>query len=86
MTRAAIHARYSTDLQRDASIEDQIRVCQERIEREGWRLVATNTDRAISGADRSRPGYQKLIEDAAKMPSILSLQKHLTAYREIRTV
>jgi DNA invertase Pin-like site-specific DNA recombinase len=66
MTRAAIYARYSTDLQRDASIEDQIRVCKERIKREGWRLVATYTDRAISGADQLRPGYQKLIEDARK--------------------
>jgi len=62
--RAAIYARYSTDLQRDASIEDQVRLCKQRIEREGWQLVSTYTDRAQSGANHLRPGYQKLIEDA----------------------
>jgi len=66
MTRAVIYARYSSDLQRDASIEDQVRVCKERIKREGWRLVATYADRAISGGSHLRPGYQKLIEDARK--------------------
>ena len=62
--RAAIYARYSTDLQRDASIEDQVRACQERIEQEGWALAATYTDHALSGSVRLRPGYQKLLEDA----------------------
>jgi DNA invertase Pin-like site-specific DNA recombinase len=65
-TRAVIYARYSTDLQRDASIDDQIRTCKERIQRERWRLVSTYTDRRISGANHLRPGYQKLLEDARK--------------------
>ena len=30
--RTAVYARFSTDLQRDASIEDQVRSCKERIE------------------------------------------------------
>jgi DNA invertase Pin-like site-specific DNA recombinase len=62
--RAAIYARYSSDLQRDASIADQVRSCEARIGKEGWTLVATYTDHAISGSTRMRPGYQKLIEDA----------------------
>src|SRR6266478_6151584 len=62
--RAAIYARYSTDLQREASIEDQVRVCRQRIKREGWKLGATYSDAASSGASRLRPGYQKLLEDA----------------------
>jgi site-specific DNA recombinase len=35
MTKAAIYARYSSDLQTDASIEDQIRITEERAKREG---------------------------------------------------
>ena len=35
MTRAAIYARYSSDLQSANSIEDQIRLCREWLEREG---------------------------------------------------
>ncbi len=35
MSRVAIYARYSSDSQRDASIEDQIRVCRQRADREG---------------------------------------------------
>jgi len=62
--RAAIYARYSSDLQREASIEDQIRCCKALIEREGWTPGASYTDHAVSGSVRLRPGYQRLIEDA----------------------
>src|SRR6266700_4117570 len=62
--RAVIYARYSSDQQREASIEDQIRVCERRIERGGWTLLHSYHDRALSGASRLRPGYQKLLEDA----------------------
>src|SRR5215831_15445349 len=64
--RAVIYARYSSDLQRAASIEDQVRLCRERIEHEGWSLVYTYSDAAMSGASRLRPGYQKLLEDARR--------------------
>ena len=61
--RAAIYARYSSENQREASIEDQIRLCRERIMREGWALSGTYSDSAISGAQLLRPGYQKLLQD-----------------------
>jgi len=64
--RAVICARYSTDLQRDASIEDQVRLCREHIEREGWEYKHAYTDRAISGASALRPAYQALLEDARR--------------------
>ena len=41
MTRVALYARYSSDNQRDASIEDQLRQCRERAVREGWTIVET---------------------------------------------
>ena len=62
--RAAIYARFSTDLQSAASIDDQVRVCRERIEREGWTYLHAYCDRAMSGTSQLRPGYQKLLEDA----------------------
>ena len=40
MTRVALYARYSSDNQREASIQDQFRVCRDHAEREGWRIVA----------------------------------------------
>ena len=65
LTRAVIYARYSSDLQRDASIEDQIRVCSEKASREGWRVVGTYTDRAASGASlANRPGMNALLKAA----------------------
>ena len=64
--RVSIYARYSSDLQRAASIEDQVLVCTERVVREKWTLAATYTDRGISGASHLRPGYQKLLEGARK--------------------
>ena len=62
--RAAIYARYSSDNQRDASIEDQVRECRKRIDHEGWSLTEVHSDHAISGASILRPGYQKMLEDA----------------------
>src|ERR1051326_2314308 len=63
-TRAAVYARFSSDLQRDASIEDQIRVCTAWLKREGWRLAGSYTDHGVSGATSLRPGYQALLADA----------------------
>ncbi len=62
--RAAIYARFSSEMQRDASIEDQIRVCTAQIDRDGNSVVGTYTDFAISGATTLRPGYQALLSDA----------------------
>ena len=64
--RAVVYARYSTDLQRDASIEDQVRLCRGRIEQEGWAYLHAYTDRAVSGASALRAAYQQLLEDARR--------------------
>lgn len=64
MTRVTLYARYSSDNQRDASIEDQLRQCRERAAREGWTVVDTYSDRAISGASLIRSGIQSLLADA----------------------
>ena len=56
MTTVAIYARYSTDMQREASIEDQIRLCQERADKEGWHVHNCYTDHGTSGANLMRPG------------------------------
>ena len=64
MTAVAIYARYSSDRQRDASIEDQIRLCEERARREGWRIHRHYTDHGISVASLERPGIRALLQDA----------------------
>ncbi len=62
--RAAIYARYSTDLQTDASIEDQHRLCTRLITANGWREAEAYADRGLSGASHLRPAYQRLLADA----------------------
>jgi site-specific DNA recombinase len=47
--RAVIYARFSTDLQSAASIEDQVRIC-ERIKQDEHLLVQAYMDRLICGA------------------------------------
>lgn len=64
--RAVIYARYSTDLQNAASIDDQVRLCRERIERDGHELVQVYSDRAVSGASLIRPGIQSLMQEATR--------------------
>ena len=61
--RAVIYARYSSDLQSKSSIDDQVRLCRERVERDGHELVRVYKDRAMSGATLMRPGIQALMQD-----------------------
>ncbi|WP_090748431.1 recombinase family protein [Paracoccus tibetensis] len=62
--RAVIYARFSSDLQRDASIKDQIRSCADYATRQGMEIVGRYSDRATSGASMMRPGLQTLLRDA----------------------
>ncbi len=62
--KAVIYARYSTEMQREASIEDQVRLCRERAAREGWEVVNVYADHGLSGASLMRPGLQQLMRDA----------------------
>ena len=61
--RAVIYTRFSTDMQRDASIEDQIRTCREYAARQVLQVVEVYSDRAVSGASLMRSGMQKLLRD-----------------------
>jgi site-specific DNA recombinase len=62
--RAAIYARFSTDKQRDASIEDQNRECERVAKASGFEVVARFADKGISGGTHQRPGYQAMAEAA----------------------
>lgn len=63
MTKVAFYARYSSDLQTDKSIEDQLRLCRVRAEAEGWHVANTYFDKALSGANMLRSGVQQLLAD-----------------------
>ena len=65
MTRVAIYARYSSDLQSESSIEDQVELCRRYADQRGWKIVNTFEDRALSGASDVRPGFQAM-KDAAE--------------------
>jgi len=61
--RAVIYARYSSENQRDASIDDQIEVCRRYLASQSWTLVKVYSTRDIRSS-RARPGYQQMIADA----------------------
>jgi len=63
--KAAIYSRFSTDRQTDSSIADQVRVCTEHAERQGWQIAACFEDQGISGAALgNRPGVTRMLEAA----------------------
>jgi site-specific DNA recombinase len=66
VVRAVIYARYSSENQREASIDDQVRICRAKTDAEGWTVVTVYTDHAQSGASHLRPGYQRLLADGRR--------------------
>lgn len=65
-TPAVIYARFSSENQRQESIEGQIRECRIFAERNGFDVIAEYTDSALTGRTDQRPGFQKMVKDAEK--------------------
>ena len=63
---AVIYARYSTDSQREESIEGQIRECTAYAEKNGFTGVKHYIDRAISAKTDNRPQFQQMIKDSER--------------------
>ncbi|MBW0158426.1 recombinase family protein [Sedimentimonas flavescens] len=67
MSRIAIYARYSSDLQSAASIDDQVRLCREFAEQAGHEVTDVFSDSAISGSNlKTRPGMLALMDAARR--------------------
>jgi site-specific DNA recombinase len=64
--KCALYARFSTEKQSEASIEDQFRVSERIAERHMFAVIARFSDAAISGGTAHRPGYQKLLAAARR--------------------
>jgi len=64
MIPAVIYARFSSSAQREASIEQQISICRTFAAREGYNIVQTYSDRALTGRTDRRPQFLQMIRDA----------------------
>ena len=65
MTRAALYARYSSDLQSNRSIVDQFRLLDEKAKARGYAVVGHYSDAAISGGSiTNRPGLIDILQAA----------------------
>jgi len=63
---AALYARFSSDNQREESIDAQIRACREYAKSNGLEVVNVYTDSAKTGTNSNREGFQNMIADSAK--------------------
>ena len=63
---AVIYARYSSDNQREESIEGQIRECTAYAEKNGITVIKHYIDRAFSAKTDNRPEFQQMIKDSEK--------------------
>ena len=64
--RAAVYARFSSDNQRDESIDAQLRAINEYAKRNDIVVVAEYIDRAKSAMTDNRPEFLTMIKDAKK--------------------
>ncbi len=63
---AVIYARYSSDNQREESIEGQLRECTAFAEKNGITILRHYIDRAFSAKTDNRPEFQNMIKDSGK--------------------
>ncbi|MCI8776370.1 MAG: recombinase family protein [Oscillospiraceae bacterium] len=62
---AVIYARYSSDHQREESIEGQLRECREFAMKNNLCVIGEYIDRAYSAKTDNRPDFQKMIKDSS---------------------
>jgi DNA invertase Pin-like site-specific DNA recombinase len=61
---AVVYARYSSSSQQEQSIDGQIRVITEFAQKQGYRIIGTYIDRAMTGRNDDRPDFQRMIADS----------------------
>lgn len=66
MTTAVIYARFSSDKQREESIEGQVRVCTKFAKDNDLEVLRIYTDRALSARTDQRPGFLEMVADSEK--------------------
>lgn len=76
MLNAVAYCRYSSDLQREESIEAQIRAIKGFAEHNGYTLHKIYADRGISGTTDNRPQFQAMIEDIRNSDNISAIICH----------
>ena len=64
MDSCVIYARFSSHGQNEQSIEAQIRICKEFAQSKGLKTINIYSDKAKTGTNDSRPGFQRMIRDA----------------------
>ena len=64
--KAVIYARYSSENQREESIDGQIRECMEFAKRSEIEVIGTYIDRAFSAKTDNRPDFQRMIKDSSR--------------------
>ncbi len=64
MESAVIYARFSSHGQNEQSIEAQVRICKEFAESKDLKVINIYTDKARTGTNDARPGFQRMISDA----------------------
>lgn len=65
VSKAAIYARTSSSKPDfHYSIQEQVERCWKRADQQGWEVVFVFTDKAESGRDTERPGFQNMLEVA----------------------
>ena len=62
-----IYARFSSSSQREASIEEQVKICREYAKRNKHAIIKVYSDSAISGKTDDRPQLQKLLADSSRL-------------------
>ena len=63
--RVAIYTRFSSSSQREASSEEQEKICREYAERNGYEVFKVYSDKALTGKNDDRPMFQKLLRDCS---------------------
>ena len=63
-SNVVIYARYSSDNQREESIEGQLRECRAYAKRNDKKIIGSYIDRALSAKTDARPQFQKMIQDS----------------------
>ncbi|MGX4583027.1 recombinase family protein [Paenibacillus chitinolyticus] len=64
--RAAAYCRFSSDNQRDESIDAQVRAIEDYCKKNGYELIKVYADRAKTATSDRRPEFQNMITDSEK--------------------